>query len=295
MSDEVEASDKNRLMSILLKDASIFAGASAGLYLFAYKFQEAFLRHFSVNSVFVEIDITTVLISASAVLAFFTIVWSVLNYITISRISFLIEFFFFHSIEIILALMLWAFYSYSGYSWIAVGLFFLLVIRALFLTHTLWKSKKDGVCYRELLGNNIVLEREIEKNLYGESAGYNISRTPIVMIYVVFLVFIPMLLGPIFGSYSANRKDSFQQTIIEDTSYILVSRYSNGFILSSVVQEEVETGEAWLDGKILYFDAAEMSRHVFETETYKNLSLREGTKTDPITFDEFLERLKNLF
>ena len=211
--------------SILSRLASTFSEAnwllilSATAYLFAYYFDKAYLAYFAVDSVFVEVSTQKVLLSATAFIGIFVIVWQVLGGLPAIWTGRILAAFIAMRIWIVLGIVAILVFLTVGFSWLFFGLALISTFGLVFHFFSLRSVMKTGGSFGDFVEKEISEEAKFEDKTVRGKLMSAFGDKGLVLAMLIF--FAPLVAG-LTGSHFASTKSSFQVFTVESKTYILV-------------------------------------------------------------------------
>ena len=250
--------ERPSLAQLIRTEAVILGVGTGGVYLFSYFFQKAYLSHFGIPASFVELSLTTSVVAVSFIVFVLVSLWNLLVFFPIRPIKVLFRiaytFFGFISIVAFAILSFWL----GGFTWISIALFALFAIVLLLLGVSLIKSLRQGLSFEDWFAKQTDAEDKAREKFIGQRFLDGLGRE--VALLLLLLTIFPFSGGYILGKWSASRVSEFATLEVDKLTYVVISEYRDGMVLSAIHPANSKKDNYYLAGDTVWVSLASLDQ-----------------------------------
>jgi len=273
---------------IIRKDATAVILISGLFYLFSFFVQRSFLMRFGVDEVFVELDASILAFSAAAASASFIVLYHIFISIPYSMASRIFLASFNHRIELFLLAVGVAIILHSGFNWLSIFFLFAFVVTSFFSLVALTIARREGQTYTQWTSNNIKFTVEFQDRTVEGYINRKLGQN--AWIALVISVLLPYSLGSMIGWAYAERKREFSVVEWNETTNVVISRFSGGLVIAEFAATPDHPHVFLLTGDVRWLNSDAVSSLVFRGTRFPTGIKQQSELRERTTFVEFINQ-----
>ncbi|MBE3637367.1 hypothetical protein [Mangrovicoccus algicola] len=224
------------LSEIVGKEAALIALITGIGYYLTYEFQSSYLRYFGVDEVFVDLEVSKIIVAAGGVALLSIMIYNTVYAFPMRALEILADYSFV-SPHVLFPLVLLMFsMALTGFSYISQAIVFYLLIVGGWNGIALRRRMRSGTLWRDIVQESMDQDREVRSWFLGP-VGVD-SRYGSFFVVAVAVFASVNLLGNWAGNRAASREGDFMIFDYRDREVAVIGTYRDQFIGA-----EIERGE----------------------------------------------------